>query len=153
MGVTGTSGDGILTLDKLEDDDAISLNRSLSGLADVDNVDGADETSDNEDKPSLRDGFELEDATVVIEDGAEETSDNTGGVNIFFGDDDEEDEDLDVLIDGGTNAAVSIFNSSSESKLGCCFFNLNANLFFVGGSDGGCVFLSDMIYYNSYILI
>jgi hypothetical protein len=129
MGVTGTRGDGILTLDKFEDDDAISLNWSFPGLTDDDIVEGADETSDNEDKPRLRDGFEL-DATVVIEDGAEERSDNTGGVNIFFGDDDE----FDVLIDGGRNDASSIFNSASESGSGCLFFN--ENLFFVRDSDG-----------------
>jgi hypothetical protein len=128
MGVTGTSGDGILTLDKLEDDDAISLNWSLLGLTDDDIVDGADETSENEDKPRLRDGFELD----ARGEGAGETLDNTSGVEIFFGDD----EEFDVLIDGGSNDASSIFNSSSESGSGCCFFNLTENLFFVG-SDGG----------------
>jgi hypothetical protein len=148
IGVTGTRGDGILTFDKLEDDDAISLNISLSGLTEVDNVDGADETSDNDDNFSLRDGFELElDAILGLGDGADDTSDNTGGVNTFF-------EDADDRINGGTNDPVSIFNSSSESESGCCFFNLNENFFFVfDGSDCDSVFLSDMIYYNSYTLI
>jgi hypothetical protein len=87
IGVTGTRGDGILTFDTLEDDDAISLNISLLGLAEVDNVDGADETSDNDDNFSLRDGFELElDAILGLGDGADDTSENTGGVNTFFED-------------------------------------------------------------------